>query len=173
MLDGSGVGRGVGVAKLALKETNPLPQGVCVRLMVKSAGKVPDCVLTVPAVQLPFTSKLTSPGVFEVSMIEVLVKVPNMELPKVRLLGLDGMKETDQVCWGMPANTPLWSLVVAMDQNVKLVAVLMFPELVVVLPTLTKTCIPVGLACALVARTRQIASVDSTETITGRIANLP
>jgi hypothetical protein len=173
MLDGSGIGVG-GVIKLAVKPMLAVGVG-CVRVTLNRAGKVcPVGMLpNVPAVQFPTTSMLRKPAGLGFTVIEVLAKVPKSVLVKVRLvllvvLNVSGAK----ICVPRPAKTPeFWPVVTGME-SVKDVDVARLPVLDVRVPMFVKTWVPVGLACALVARARQIATADSTETITGRIVDL-
>src|SRR5215469_8967426 len=106
MVDGSGIS---GVAKVKELEMDPLFGGVCVKPRVTEAVKGPPVTPpNVPGVQFPNAVRNSTPGVFVVSVIEVLAKAPKTALPKVRLVGIVVLNDTEPRDWvGMPAKTPV------------------------------------------------------------------
>jgi len=168
-LEGSGTALlGGGVTKTAESEiVPPAPGGLWVNVMDMSAGKgpplTPPCK---PGVQLPRNTTSRKPVTDALSsMIEVLVKWPNTELPNIRLAGLVVLNETPMnMMLGMPAKTPVLLAVETRFPIMKLVAVLMFPvgePLAIGMPKSMKAWVPVGTACAPLVAERKIARVTT------------
>jgi len=170
-------GSGITVWKTAESPIAPLCEGFCVKTKLKVDAKGPPVTPpNVPGVHSPITLRFRKPGVFVTTVIVVLVKVPKMLLPNVRLVGLVMLKENDaKDCTGMPAKKPVCEVVEMKFPTVKDVAVLMLPvdePLAVGEPVSVKAWESIVVACTPLARTRQIAIADSVKRITERIANL-
>lgn len=148
MVDGSGimVGGGTnpgGVEKLAEAEMDPFVGGFWAKVRANSAAKGPPVVPpNVPGVQFPSILRFRKPDGSDATAIELLVKVPNTLLPKVRLVGLVVLNvNAAKVCVGMPAKAPVLSTVELNAPIMKLVDVLMSPVVelsAVVSPKLAK-----------------------------------
>ena len=109
MLGGSGITVEVD-EKVAEREIGPLVSGVCVKLRVKRDSKGPCRPLkpeNEPGFHAPTTSIPMTPGTFVTVVIELLVKWPNSELLKERLVGWAGLNVNAKVWPGMPRKTPV------------------------------------------------------------------
>ena len=153
----------------------PLCAGSCVKVKVKVAGKGPPVTPpNVPGVHIPSTLMFRKPGMFVTTVIAVLAKVPKTLLPKVRLVGLLMLNVNDaKNCLGIPTKMPVCEVVETNSPIVKIVDVLRLPvgePLAVGELMSTKAWLEIVVACAPLARDRQIATADSPERITGRIA---
>jgi hypothetical protein len=148
-----------------------------VKVSVKVAAKGPVTLgNNVPGIQSPSTLMLRKDGMLVTTVIAVLEKVPKVALPKVRLVGLVLLNENaGKVCVGMPTKMPVFEVVEMSLPMVKAVDVLRLPvfePLAVGELMSTKACPPTVVACAPLAKARQIATVDSPERIAGRIGTL-
>jgi len=174
MLGGSGITVEV-VAKVAEAPIAPVCAGSWVKVNVKLDSKGPVRLpKNVPGVHSPSALMFRKPGTFVTTVIVVLEKVPKALLPKVRLLGMVTLNVNEgKNCVGIPTKMPVCEVVEISCPILKIVDVLRLPvdepSAVGALMS-TKAWLPIVVACAPLARVRQIATADSPERITGRIA---
>jgi hypothetical protein len=120
----------------------------------------------VPGLQSPITVKSTEVEPPEDCVIEVLAKLPNTLLPKLKLAASAGLNIIEpKLCEGMPLKMPVLSLFEITPPSVKSVAVVTFPVGSAVSgPRVTKAW-PLEIVAARtpVARDREIARADSSD----------
>jgi hypothetical protein len=172
---------GVSVVKVMLAEMAVFVPPVWVKARVTVAGKDPPVrgqpagsLQNVPGVQSPITLKPTVTDPTE-DVIEVLAKLPNTLLPKLKLVSLAGLNIIEPtLSEGMPLKMPVWLDDDMTPAIVKTVAVVIFPVGSAVLsPRLRKPWVLVIVAARTpVARDRHTATADSSDpaaTTLGRI----